>query len=154
MLISLLTILPIAWATECDALQTIPEAIQVAWVSPVSDTVRPNQQIEVVHLQSLQGWLTETESNATEVLQHLGMVSERAKDVNPMKYKVTILDVESVSLCRPVQVYEGDSLEIAGLPVCSAGKTRPSQLYTRYGQDVDIQNTSTQKRGFDVYRVT
>ena len=156
MLIYLSLILSSALATECDVVQEIPEAIQVAWVSPVGETVRPNQQVEVVHLQSLQGWLNETESNATQVLQHLGMVSERAKDVNPMKYKVTIFDVESASLCRPIQVSEGDSLEVAGLSVCSANKTRPSQLYTRYGFTGCgySQNTSNQERGLDVYRIT
>lgn len=156
MLLSFYSIWSIALATECDAVQTLPEAIQVAWVSPVGATVRTNQHIEVVHLQSLQGWLNETQSNATEVLQQLGMVSEKAKDVNPMKYKVTIFDVESASLCRPIQVYEGDSLEVSGLSVCSANTTRPSQLYTRYGFTGCgyTQNTSTQERGFDVYRVT
>ena len=150
------TLLSNVYASECGVVEPIPEAIQVAWVSPVGVTVRSNQAIEVVHLQSMQTWISTQDATPTELLKQLGMVSERASDVNSAKYKVTIFDVESNSLCRPIQVSEGDELQVAGLAVCSEKKTKPSQLYTRFGYTGCgyTKNSSTSDRGFDVYRVT
>ena len=124
-------------------------------MSPVKATVRANQAMEVVHLQSLQTWIADTQPTPTAVLQQLGLVSERADTVNVAKYKVTIFDVESTSLCRPIQIAEGGPTEIEGLSVCSVTTTKPASRYMRHGFTGCgyTKNPLTQERGFDVYRV-
>ncbi len=161
--------------SECAQVEPLPEAVQVAWISPKTDTVRSGKQIEVVHLQALQQWMAdedvggdgqtiadrEASSDAKALLHQMGMLSKRSKKyIDPNDYKVTIFDVESSTLCRPIDVDTEENTSAAtvveGLGVCEQRSSKPAALYSRYGFTGCgyTKNTQTQEKGFDVYRVT
>lgn len=138
----------------CESLQTVPGEVQIVWISPVKEQVGLQESIEVVRLQDLQTWMTEEQPTATDVIAQMGMISKRQKkDIDPKDYKVTIFDVESAWLCRPIQG-QTENAVIEGLSVCE-GKIRSNRLYSRYGFTGCgyTFNTQTQSRGLDVYRI-
>ncbi len=161
--------------TECAQVDPLPEAVQVAWISPKSDTVRSGKQIEVVHLQALQQWMVDEDvggdgqtisdvnasSDAKALLHQMGMLSKRSKKyIDPNDYKVTIFDVESSTLCRPIDLGVGEgepsTSVVEGLGVCEQRASKPASRYSRYGFTGCgyTENTQTQEKGFDVYRIT
>jgi hypothetical protein len=149
-----------AFASECSVVDTLPSAVQVAWISSTSDTVRPKQMVEVVHLQALQSWIDTQDADAKAVLHQVGMLPKRSKKtIDPADYKITIFDVESESLCRPIvqeEVVEGESpVFVEGLSVCE-GTSRASTWDSRYGFTGCgyTLNTQSQQQGLDVYRVS
>ena len=143
-------------ASECSGVSPLPEAIQIAWVSPVQEQARSKEMIEVVHLQSLQQWMDTEEASAKQVLHHLGMLPKRSRrTIDPDEYKIVIFDVESTSLCRPIDLVEESTVEsIEGLSVCSQ-RSKPL-MYSRYGYTGCgfTWNTQSQSRGLDVYRIS
>ena len=58
-------------AAECSDVSSLPEAIQVAWVSPVREQARTKEMIEVVRLQDLQQWIDTEQADAKQILHHL-----------------------------------------------------------------------------------
>ena len=149
-----------ATESECSVVDTIPSAVQVAWISSTSDTVRSKQMVEVVHLQTLQGWIDTQDADAKAVLHQLGMLSSRSKrTIDPADYKITIFDVESESLCRPIvqdtALEDASPLFVEGLSVCE-GTSRANSLNSRYGFTGCgyTLNTQSKQRGLDVYRVS
>ncbi len=152
----------LADANECAMVETLPDAVQVAWISPTTTTVRSSQMIEVVHLQALQQWIGEEEADAKSVLHHMGMLSKRSKKtIDPADYKITIFDVETSSLCRPIVTTDTNNVSedleaviVEGISVCEQS-SRPAARYARYGYTGCgyTQNTQAQIRGIDVYRI-
>ena len=156
-MISLILSIATSEATECSVVSTLPEAIQIAWVSPVKEQARSKEMIEVVHLQALQQWMDAEEATAKQVLHHLGMLPKRSRrTIDPDAYKIVIFDVESTSLCRPISIDEQSTVAIVdGLSVCSQ-RAKPSKWYSRYGYTGCgyTWDTQSQSKGLDVYRVS
>ena len=153
----LFSIMLTAFSAECTELEPLPDAIQVAWVSPVRQRVTGNEMIEVVHLQTLQEWL-ETESSDPKALLHqMGMLNQRSKkSIDPSNYKITIFDVNTSSLCRPIEQSEDNFQnvinEVSSCSIKKSGSIRSSRFgYTGCGYSL---NTSSQTPGFDVYRIS
>jgi len=158
-MISLFFAIVASEASECSTVSSVPEALQVAWISPVGDQARSKELIEVVQLQSLQQWIDTEQADAKQVLHHLGMLPKRSRrTIDPNDYKIVIFDVESVSLCRSIDLDEASSegtAEIEGLNVCTE-RAKPAKLYSRFGYTGCgyTWDTQAQSRGIDVYRTT
>ena len=149
--------LSIAAAAECTSVSSIPEAIQIAWVSPVGEQARAKEMIEVVHLQGLQQWIDTEQADAKQVLHQLGMLPKRARrTIDPDAYKIVIFDVETDSLCRSVTLSDDSSItNVGGLSVCT-DRAKPAKIYSRYGYTGCgyTLNTQSQTKGIDVYRIS
>lgn len=153
----------LADANECATVKPLPDAVQVAWISPTKTTVRSSQMIEVVNLHELQQWIGEEEADAKSILHYMGMLSKRSKKtIDPADYKITIFDVETSSLCRPIVTTDTESVSdnpetvmVEGVALCEQS-TAPVARYARYGYTGCgyTQNTQSQTRGVDVYRLT
>ena len=147
----------LAFSAECSDLEPLPDAIQVAWVSPVRQRVGGNEMVEVVHLQTLQAWLKSEGNDPKKLLHQMGMLSQRSKkSIDPSNYKITIFDVNTSGLCRPIEQTEDNFQNvIAGVSACSSkksGSLRGSRFgYTGCGYS---ENTQHRNRGFDVYRIS
>ena len=145
----------------CENLATVPDALQIAWISPVREQVRPNEYIEVVSYSDLRRWLQDENIDTADgddvkaLLHQLGMLSKRSKkNIDPSDYKVVIFDIYSERLCRPLNTEEAGTL-IGGVPVCAVKGAKPANFYSRHGFTGCgyTQNTQTMSRGFDVYRI-
>ena len=156
-MISLFLSIAVSDATECASVTSLPEAVQIAWVSPVQAQARSKETIEVVQLQDLQRWMDAEQADAKQVLHHLGMLPKRSRrTIDPDAYKIVIFDVETDSLCRSVDLSEGSTtLSIEGLSVCTE-RAKPAKLYSRYGYTGCgyTWNTQSQSKGLDVYRIS
>jgi hypothetical protein len=147
-----LTMLP---SFACEDLASLPETVQVVWISPAREQVRLHEDIEVIRLQDLRVWLEEEDASAKELLHQMGMLSKRSwREIDPSDYKITIFDINRNWLCRPMtDEIEGTIIE--DIPVCQAKQSKPTNYYTRYGFTGCGYsfNTLTAERGFDVYRI-
>lgn len=161
-MISLFLAIVASEASECSVVSSVPEALQVAWVSPVGDQARSKEMIEVVHLQSLQQWIETEQADAKQVLHHLGMLPKRSRrTIDSNDYKIVIFDVETASLCRSINQTELVQTDpavpsvIEGLSVCTE-RAKPATLYSRFGYTGCgyTWDTQSQSRGIDVYRTT
>lgn len=139
----------------CEDLGSVPDALQIAWISPSREQVRANEYIEVVAYADLRRWMTTEKRDAKELLHQMGMLSKRSKrEIESSDYKVVIFDVQSERLCRPVNTQEAGT-RIEEVSVCEIKQSKPSTMYSRYGFTGCgyTQNTETMSRGFDVYRI-
>ena len=91
------------------------QALSVAWVSPVGQAVKRNARVQVVSTADLRSFLvTRGDGTVGRMLRVLGM---RKRDGDPNKrYKVTVFDVSSAELCRPLDSEDGGAL--AGVRTC------------------------------------
>lgn len=149
-----LAIAPIASARDeaaCASLGEVPDALQVAWVSPVNERVRSGSYLEVVRVADLRKVLADKGTTQIRLLQALGLVNARGKGRAAKKtYKVTIFDVRSAWLCRPMEGSTADKV-IDGVAVCPSGQQDGSaRSYTGCGYTRD---TVTDGRGLDVFKV-
>ena len=144
-------------AAECNDVSSLPEAIQIAWISPVQEQARAKEMIEVVRLQDLQQWMDTEQADAKQVLHHLGMLPKRSRrTIDPDAYKIVIFDVESDSLCRSIEQSDDSSITtINGLAVCT-DRAKPAKFYSRYGYTGCgyTWNTQAQLQGLDAYRIS
>ena len=142
----------------CEELASVPDALQVAWVSPVRTHVRYRQQINVVRYTELQKYVSKEQPSTTELLQHLGLKRGRIRrDIDPQRYKLVIFDVNAQSMCRPILDSETDREEartVSGLTVCKdAGNFGSLHRKANSGCGY-LLNTKTSERTFDVYRIS
>ena len=150
-MISLLLLLVSAFA--CEPLADAPESFQVAWVSPISRSVRARAWLEVVRVTDLRAWIHERGTDPVRLLQGLGMVGRKPKARAHKPYKVTLFDVKRDWLCRPVSDKEPGT-DVSGVAVCEApqhkGLCRHKKGYTGCGYTLDTESSI---RGLDVFRV-
>ena len=145
-----MTMASAAWA--CEDVEPLPESLQVAWISPVDKTVRGGTWLEVVRVRDLRRWVRANSADPARVLAAMGMI-ERGESLRE-EYKITIFDVQSAWLCRPIS--EGvPGEDVLGAPVCEERADRPvsrqhSDGFTGCGYSLD---TYSSVRGLDVYRV-
>jgi hypothetical protein len=142
-----------AWG--CEPVEPVPETLQVAWISPLNQTVRGSGYIEVVRVRDLRSWIRANSAEPTRTLQVLGMLD---RDVSTREaaqdYKITIFDVQRSALCRPVLDAEAGT-DQEGVAVCeeaaqgSADKHH-ADGFTGCGYTLD---THSSVRGLDVFRV-
>ena len=81
-LVAALLVGPLALAREeaaCGALSEVPDALQVAWISPVQERVRASTSIEVVRVADLRRLLQEKGITPIRLLQAMGVVNARGK---------------------------------------------------------------------------
>ena len=122
---------------------SVPEAIQVAWVSPVREQARTKEMIEVVRLQDLQQWIDTEQADAKQILHHLGMLPKRSRrTIDPDAYKIVIFDVESDSLCRSIELSDDSTVtSITGLAVCTERAKPANSILDMDTQAADIRRT-------------
>lgn len=159
LLSALLVLLPSGAAAgsagTCSALGAVPDAVQVAWVSPVQKTVGARSWLDVVRVADMRAFLGAKGVTPIRLLQGLGLVNARGKGRAAKKdYKVTIFDVRSAWLCRPMGGDAADRV-VEGVAVCAGQRNAPRRAYTGCGYTKDTAATTKDKvgRGFDVYKV-
>ena len=149
----------VGWATAawgCEEVEPVPESLQVAWISPIRDTARSSEYIEVVRVRDLRAWVRANSSEPVRVLQAAGMLERDVTNREAeQEYKITIFDVQRAWLCRPLlDVTPGE--DISNVPACPAGEQEAADRahragFTGCGYTLD---TGAATRGIDVYRVT
>ena len=145
---------PLASARDeaaCGSLSAVPDALQVAWISPVNERVRSGSYIEVVRVADLRRFLQDKGATQTRLLQAMGLVNAKGRGRAAKKtYKVTIFDVRSTWLCRPMEGSTADKV-VDGVAVCPSGQQDGSgRSYTGCGYTRD---TVKDTRGLDVFKV-
>ena len=138
-------------AATCAELGAVPDAVQVAWVSPVNQVVRAGSWLDVVRVTDLRAFLGAKGPNPIRLLQALGIVNAKGKGRAAKKdYKITIFDVRSSWLCRPLDGSTADRV-VNGVAVCApAQQDGPRRAFTGCGYTRD---SATGGRGLDVYKV-
>jgi len=140
----------VAGALACESLHVVPEAFQVAWVSPVGQRVGRNTPLQMVRVSDLRQTVESAKRDQTAVLRALGLVGKHVPD---REWKVTVFDVRSEWLCRPMDGEEGD--EVAGVGVCPGdwqrrGKGVRRKAWTGCGY---LHDPVAGTRTLDVFRV-
>lgn len=148
-MIALLAAVALADDPVCDAdLPAPPDRVSVAWVSPLGARTGANGWLTVVPTASLRQYVASERPGVGRLLQHLG---ERRRSSDPRRrYKITIFDVKSSALCRPVDGADEQSV-VGGLPVCPESKAKINAAYEGCGVLVD---RGTGKESLPVYKLT
>ena len=143
-----------AFALPCDAVNPVPEALQVAYISKVNQQLWPWSTIETVPLNDLRVWVEKKDPTPEELLQQLGLIGTwRIFPLKPEDYQVTIFDVRSAWLCRPMTEYKEGHM-VKGLPACASKNARPLGKRKGFSGCGHTVNTKTKKRGLDTYRIS
>ena len=154
MIAMLLMSIGMAWGQSCQEVRSVPDNIQIAWVSPVRKQVGMNRWVEAVRVQDLRAWVRKHGKDQVRLLKGLGMVRARGgKLARKRAYKVTIFDVESRWVCRPIEEVEPGDLR-SGAITCEEKQQKPlmghKKGWTGCGY---IEDTQTKDRSLDVFRV-
>ena len=143
----------VASAQSCAEVSEVPAATQVAWVSRSRRQVWGGTQLEVVRVTDLREWLRTNQADSGRLVQALGMAPRRGGRAARIPYKITIFDIKSEWLCRPIEgATTGDKVQ--GVTVCEDRDARPATHhkpgFTGCGYTLD---TASSQRGLDVLRV-
>jgi hypothetical protein len=139
----------LAIAAPCEPLEPVPDAFQVAWVSPVARTVGNGTPLEVVRVSELRKLVERRGRASLKLLQGLGLAGRRDRRT----WKVTVFDVQRPWLCRPMEGEEGE--DAAGVAVCpqewdhAPAGTR-GRSHSGCGYQLD---TMTGERTLDTFRI-
>ena len=150
--LALLAGAPAAQAADaCELPQTVPEAMQVAWVSPTGQGVGLKGMLNVVRTADLRALVVAEKREPTSLLRAIGLLGRRQKIRRG--YKVTLFDVRTEWLCRPSAGAEGE--DHAGVARCEAGWQRKGarlrrQSWTGCGY---LDDTADGHRSVDVIRI-
>ncbi len=136
--------------TGCDQLHESSGTFQVAWVSPLRKKVHGRTWLDVVRVSQLREQIKSLDHDPLRTLQALGLVGPRGLGLfQARRYKVTVFDVDSNWLCRPVLGGTPGEL-VAGVAVCSAEQIKGARLTGSCGYCID---TVSGDRGPDVFRL-
>lgn len=140
-----------AQTNACSALADVPDAMQVAWISPMKKTVGTNTWLEVVRVQDLRAWVRAQGADQLRLLQGLGLANAKGRGRHVKgDWKITIFDVKSDWVCRPVEDSPAGK-DLLGAPVCeNPSAVGPRRGYSGCGYAVDGLNAG---RGLDVFRM-
>lgn len=134
----------------CKALTRPPDTLQVAWISPIRDQVSGRRHLEVIRVSDLRSAARRVSANPTRLLQTVALVGKRGGGLfTPDRWKITIFDVRSSWLCRPVSGQEEGTV-LEGVAACPGSQVRGNRFFTGCGYTRD---TLTGERGLDVYRI-
>lgn|GEM_PF-902797 len=136
-------------ANTCGSIGSLPEQTQVVWISPTIEGSDARRYLDVVELSELQSWIERTRADKVRLLERLGLVPEGGGWQANRDWKVTIFDVNSSSLCRPIRGGTPDEV-INGIAVCNLALQRGGPRFTGCGQTLDTNNDG---RGQDLYKV-
>lgn len=149
-----LALTPRASAQACQVVQEVPESLQVAWVSRASKRVRGGSVMEVVRVADLRAWIRDNGADKGRLLQGLGMAPRDATKKAAKDWKITIFDVRSEWMCRPIDGAPAAE-DRSGAVTCDEKAAKPlwshKKGYSGCGYTLD---TGSSTRGLDVYRVT
>ena len=136
-------------ANTCGSIGNIPEHTQVVWISPTNEGSDARRYLDVVELSELQAWIERTRADKVRLLERLGLVPEGGGWLPNRDWKVTIFDVNSSSLCRPIR--GGTPGEIVnGVAICHEDLQRGGPRFSGCGQTLD---TNSGSRGQDLYKI-
>jgi hypothetical protein len=118
---------------ECDtsALTEPPEALSVAWVSPLRKRAGANSWLYVVSTADLRTF-ADAHPDVGRTLQWLGM--RRTAKAPRRQYKVVVFDTAPGELCRPVVT---DQETLAGVVTCDESRSGPDGSYVGCGLATD-----------------
>lgn len=135
----------------CLPLETPPEQFQVAWVSPLGQSVGAHASIQVVRVAELRKLVEARAKDETAVLRALGLLGKRQEPHSD--YKITIFDVKRDWLCRPMDADEGTTE--AGMAVCPAEMQHPAARTraSSYSGCGYLNGTETGERTLDIWRL-
>jgi len=154
LLFSLLVTAGPAHAQACEVAADVPDAVQVAWISPMNRKVRGSTALEVVRVKDLRAWVRTQGADQARLLQGMGMAPRGGGRVVDDDWKVTVFDVRSEWMCRPMEDTAGGE-DLGGVPACEepdAGRLRGHRHgYTGCGYTLD---TAASTRGLDVFRIS
>ena len=139
-------------APACGGLASVPDAVQVAWISPSAKRVGGGTYMEVVRVQDLRAFLHAQGATQVRLLQALGMTNAKGKNHAAKRdYKVTIFDVRSAWMCRPLSGNAAENV-VEGVAVCPTGQQKGAthRGFTGCGYTKDA---ATGGRGLEVYRL-
>ena len=154
MIAVLLTMFGIAYGLSCAEPTSVPETLQVAWISPASKSVGMNGWVEAVRVADLRAWIRAHGKDKVRLLKGLGMVRAKGgKRAARKPYKVTIFDVKREWLCRPLEDTVPGTIN-NDVTVCEEGQQKGlwghKKGYTGCGY---IKDTLSQERSLDVVRI-
>lgn len=138
-------------ARACEAPRAVSDSMQVAWISPVRQTVGAKTMISVVRTADFRTLVGAKDRDPTAILRAIGMLGPKQKLAKD--YKITLFDVKAEWLCRPIPGAEGEL--VAGLRRCDKkyqdrdASTHP-KAWTDCGYLVDVLSG---KRTLDLYRL-
>lgn len=145
-----------ATPSACQPLASVPETLQVAWLSRRDRNVSAGTLLEVVRAADLRAWIRDSDRTPLRLLQAAGMAGRKATTTSRVAerdYKVVVFDVRRDWLCRPLDL-EGTGLDLGGVPACAQADAGPLRRhrrgYTGCGYTLD---TGSSTRGLDVFRV-
>lgn len=142
-----------AHAQACEDVATLPEATQVAWISPAGRRVAGWRTVEVVRVSDLRAWIRDNSADQARLVQGLGMAPRRGGRKTRRTYKVTIFDVRADWMCRPVTGATPGS-DVGGVAACDGKDAKPiyghRAGFTGCGYTLD---TAASTRGVDTFRV-
>jgi hypothetical protein len=144
---------PAAHAQACQALTEAPESMQVAWVSRAGARVGGGHTLEVVRVADLRQWVRTEGTDVGRLLQGLGMAPRDSTRKARKDWKITLFDVQSSWLCRPLEGEPPgqDALGVLSCDERDAKAVRPNRYgYSGCGYTLD---TGASSRGLDVFRV-
>jgi len=154
MIAVLLTVMGMAYGQSCAETNSLPESLQVAWISPAGKGVRMNGWVEAVRVSDLRAWLRDNGKDKVRMLKALGMVGARGgRWAGKRPYKVTIFDVKREWLCRPLEETEPGAIR-NGVTVCEEKQQKPlwghKKGWTGCGY---VEDTQSKERSMDVLRL-
>ena len=154
MIAIVLSLLSIASAQTCADVKSLPESLQVAWISPASKSVGMNGWVEAVRVADLRAWIRSHGKDKVRLLKGLGMVRAKGgKWAAKKPYKVTIFDVKKEWLCRPLEDTAPGTIN-NGVTVCEERQQKGlwghKKGYTGCGY---IEDTLSQERSLDIVRI-
>jgi hypothetical protein len=129
--------LSLSFASDvCEDTRPLKEGVtSIAWVTPVGQRARANTWLTVIPTARLREWMTRHEAQLPRLLQGLG---RRRKATTPRHdWKVTIFEVDSGMLCRPVEEGEPGTL-VSGLPICPRNQRTVSGRHDGCGYATDL----------------
>lgn len=152
-LTALLLALPDARAQACQAVTEVPESFQVAWISRASKRVGGKTDLEVVRVSDLRAWIRDEGTDVGRLLQGLGMAPRNPGRRVDQDWKITLFDVRSEWMCRPLEGSAGGE-DASGILSCDERGAKPIRAH-RYGYSGCgyTLDTGASSRGLDVYRV-
>ncbi len=134
----------------CEPLAVPPEAVQVAWISPVRQRARAGTWLAVVRVADLRTWIRTRAPDQERLLQGLGIWGRRGGGpFRHRRWKVTVFDVRTALLCRPVE-YATEVDTVDGVPACPSTGQTGVRYDTGCGTTVD---TATGAPGLDLFRI-
>lgn len=153
-LVAALLLAPAAQAQSCEASADVPDALQVAWISPLEKKARGSTALEVVRVTDLRAWIREQGPDEARLLQGLGLAPRTGGAPVDWDWKITLFDVRADWMCRPIEDAPGGE-DRGGVVACEepdAGRIRAHRYgYTGCGYTLD---TGASTRGLDVFRIS